>query len=128
MKARVVKPRALLLYYNLEEEKKSGILKLCEKIGAEHREIMPEETGEQIGCLAGFGGFSKSGEKAQTPDKECVIFCMMDNRTVNLFVNEMRSGGLVVDLKAVVTPANQSWKFCDLVCELEKEHRAMHNA
>ena len=129
MKARIQKPQPIFLYYALDGDKKDGILKLLDEFNIRSREIKDSETCEQIGFLAGWSGLeqNKNGSILNENQKEeCIIFCGIENKTLNQLVSLMRSRGLAVDLKAVATPFNQSWSFCDLLDELKQEHQKMH--
>lgn len=128
MKARVQRPKPLTLVYGVGEEKKNGILKLLERFRIEGRAVSNAETNQQIGFLAGWNGFLKNETPApDIPQQECLVFCAIDSETLNRLLSVMRNSGLSVDLKAVVTPSNVNWKLCDLIDELEKEHKTMHN-
>lgn len=127
MKARIQKPQPIFLYYALDGDKKDGILKLLDEFNIRSREIKDSETCEQIGFLAGWKGFEQNKNGRLLNEKEeCVVFCGVENKTLNQLVSLMRSSGLAVDLKAVATPFNQSWSFCDLFEELKNEHKKMH--
>ncbi len=126
MKARVQRPKPLLMFYSQNEEKLSRMSNLCERFGFSLRKIAPEETNQTVGFLAGFNGFLKSDEKAGIiPENECVVFSSIDRETLDRFLSEMRNNDVRVTLKAMVTPHNQKWKICDLISELIKEHKAM---
>lgn len=127
MKAIVSKPKEIVLYYCLAEEKAEGLKKLSEDFGFSVKEITFEFCGQQLGFLADWKGFSENCEAfSPPPQRECLIFCGIDRGKMNRLLSEIRSRGLAVDLKAVATAANQSWRFCDLLCEIIKEHNQMH--
>lgn len=127
MKARVIAQKPLVLYYGLDDEKKHHAKAMFERFRLDSREILKEDTSQQIGFLAGWNGFSKNNEEVMNPpEMECLVFCQLDQTTLNRLVTAMRQSGIGVDLKAIVTQYNQSWKFCDLVVELEKEHKMMN--
>lgn len=126
MKARIQKPKALLMIYSKNSEKISRISNLCDRFKIDFKEIAPEETCQTVGYLAGFNGFPFSEEKAENPpENECVVFSSIDRETLDSFLTEMKNNDARVTLKAMITPHNQKWKLCDLIGELEKEHKAM---
>lgn len=127
MKARVVAQKPLVLWYGIPQEKAEKIGRLLERFRIFFKEIKESEVCQQVGFLAGWNGFLKnSDEVCEKPEKECVVFCNIDGKTLDRVVLEMRKAEVSVDLKAVVTRFNQSWKFCDLLKELEKEHLQLH--
>lgn len=128
MKARVQRPKPMTLVYGVSEDKQNGILKLLERFRIEGKVVSEDETNQQIGFLCGWNGFLKNNiTPLEIPKQECLVFCAIDGETLNRLLSAMRNSGLSVDLKAVVTPSNQSWKLCDLIAELEREHKTMHN-
>lgn len=128
MKARVQRPKPMTLVYGVSKDKKNGILKLLERFRIEGREVFEDEVNQQIGFLCGWNGFYKNENPAlEIPKQECLVFCSIDSETLNRLLSALRNSGLSVDLKAIVTPSNQSWKLCELIDELEKEHKSMHN-
>lgn len=127
MKARVVVAKPLVLCYGLGEEKQERLGRLFERFNVLTRGIHADEVCQQVGFLAGWNGFSKNNDDvSEILSKECVVFCNIDGKTLDRIVAQMRQNDLSVDLKAVVTRFNQSWRFCDLVLELEKEHLQLH--
>lgn len=130
LKARVIKPKERLLYYKLEGEKANGVCKLAAELGIEAMEVTEESCREQVGRLAGWNGFSSEQqqltENSGLPQNECLVFCGIDGAKMKVLLTQLRQRGLSVDLKAAVTQYNQSWRFCDLLGELIKEHKQMH--
>lgn len=127
MKARVVKPNPRALLFNIQEEKRKGISQLFEREGISAFEISKEQCGQQIGYLAGWKGFFENDDDFSLElTDECVVFCSVENARLNRIINQMREKGLGVELKAVATASNQSWRLCELLCEIKKEHEQMH--
>ncbi|MBE6837152.1 MAG: DUF3783 domain-containing protein [Ruminococcus sp.] len=128
MKARVQRPKPLLMFYGKNDEKISRISNLCERFGFSFRNVSSEEANQTVGFLAGFNGFPGNNEKAENPpENECIVFSSVERETLDRFLTEMRNNELRVTLKAMITPHNQKWKLCDLITELEREHKTMHN-
>ena len=59
--------------------------------------------------------------------KQCLILSGIQRKNIQHILDEIKSSGLNIPLKAMVTPTNQSWILSDLISELEKEHEYMTN-
>lgn len=127
MKARVQRPKPLLLFYSTNEEKISRISNLCERFGFSFRGVAHEEANQTVGFLAGLNGFPESSENVENPpENECMVFSSVERESLDRFLTEMRNSEVRVTLKAMITPHNQKWKLCDLIAELIKEHNQMN--
>lgn len=56
-------------------------------------------------------------------EREAAVFHNIDGQTLERILSEMRKQGVMVELKAVTTKYNLSWKCIDLFRELEEEER-----
>ena len=68
-----------------------------------------------------------SGEAAPAPDvpeRPAMIVSGLrhDNGDLGQFVDEVRRGGAVIPLRAMVTPTSRSWTLAALLAELNREH------
>lgn len=104
---------------------------------------MPPERIEIVSmCAADFGAevvtaydgtqtvsqLLKSGVAENTgaaPQDECMVFAGFDRTELNSLLDSLKSSGVRVPLKAVLTPHNAGWKLNDLIAELKKEHEYM---
>ena len=84
-----------------------------------------DDGNEQLGFLLGFGGFRKTEKEKLTVLQSCAVFSGIEGTELSAILKEMRSAGVIIDLKAVCTAYNQRWTLAELACELEKEHNAM---
>lgn len=67
------------------------------------------------------------GEAAPAPDvpeRPAMIVSGLrhDNGDLGQFVDEVRRGGAVIPLRAMVTPTSRSWTLAALLAELNREH------
>ena len=92
--------------------------------GMKHTVIPAEKSGETIGFLAGYTGFSSNGTNISS-DEECVIFSGISSKRLDVLLKNMRNTGLDIPLKAVVTAYNQNMSLDRLISELKKEHEAV---
>ena len=65
--------------------------------------------------------------KSQTVfEREAVVFHNVDGKVLERILSKMRELGVMVELKAVTTKYNLSWKCIDLFRELEEEERQIN--
>lgn len=126
MKARVLKPQPTVIVFGMSEGKSMQLSHLADRFRITTRAVSEDEQFQSVGFLLGWNGFLKNKIKgSEKTDAECIVFAGIDRDTLNRFLSAMREGGISVDLKAIVTPSNQSWRLCDLIAELEKERRQL---
>ena len=66
-------------------------------------------------------GRHTGGEAAPAPAM-IVSGLRHDNGDLGQFVDEVRRGGAVIPLRAMVTPTSRSWTLAALLAELNREH------
>ncbi|WP_313074214.1 DUF3783 domain-containing protein [Lacrimispora sp.] len=128
--------KELVLYYQPEEEKKSGndskaakLKAVLIRMGIRIRNISGDQINQTVGYLAGMEGFDETDLEACPPvEEEILVMKNFSNRRVDeLLLNLRRAGVPKVQLKAVITDTNCKWRFYDLYEELRQEHEAMSN-
>ena len=124
MKARIIPTiPETVLHYNIGT-KKILLEQTVASLKMKCSEIPSDKAGESIGFLAGYNGFRANGS-AITAEGECLIFSGIDSKRLDILLKAMRTAGLNIPLKAIVTAANQSKSVEWLLDELKKEHEAM---
>lgn len=120
MKARVARSAdKKLLCCGLSRER----LQIVGKCAADHGADIVEAgdgsltIGQQLGGIKGEGA---------APAEECLIFSGFDRAELNALLESLRTSGVRIPLKAVVTAHNIGWKLDDLIAELRKEHEYMN--
>lgn len=104
-----------------KQQKNLGTLKtIAEKLGMRLVAADDDDAETQLGYFAGFEGFAKS-EKMGEAENGCVIFSGLSGKQIDLVIAELRKAEVVIPLKAVLTPSNQSWSIKKLTAELAKE-------
>ena len=128
MRARIMNtPKEKMIIYGFDEEKTEKFRQTAKRMKTELSVLPPESAGEQVGYLAGFGGFEPADCEKTCDSRQCVIFSCMDGKKLSRTVDDMRANGLGgIPLKAAVTSVNQKMTLSELMDELEKEHRIMH--
>ena len=121
MKSRIIPtlPETVLSYGI--GEKSEALDRITEALGMTHKVIPEDQAGEQVGFLAGSGGFSSNGSSVSA-EGECLIFSGIEGNRLDMILKTLRAEGVSIPLKAIVTGANQSQTLEWLLEELAKEH------
>ena len=124
----IVTPK--ILFYGIEPGSPKGqaLAELCRAQNILWEEVPSHRLGDPLGLLAGLSVFSPSAApwEKETPAREAMVFCGLEEKTVRQLLSQMTQQSLQVELKAVMTAHNQKWPFGALLGELEKEHLALH--
>lgn len=123
MSLREDKSMEKLLYYAAQNEKKAKLLlELSKLLGIELVEILPIQSGQKLGYLAGVDGFTEEKlSLLQLPPfipEEVLIFCGLKEERLDSVLGMLRTSGLAVSLKAVLTRHNVNWTLAALYQEL----------
>ena len=126
MRSRIITTAPLVLSYGLDSDQINKLDSAVGKLGITHKPLPHDSKDETIGYLCGFKGFDKSDSPSDQPlDKQCLVLSGIQRKQLDTLLKNMKTAGLFIPLKAMVTPSNQSWKLIDLVNELQKEHEFM---
>ncbi|MDD3192811.1 MAG: DUF3783 domain-containing protein [Oscillospiraceae bacterium] len=119
-----------ILTYGIESgsEQEQALAALCQAQGILLEEVPADRLGDPLGLLAGGQGFAPAKQpwQGETPSRQALVFCGLDEKRVRQLLGEMGKEGLQAELKAMMTAHNQGWPFGALLGELEKEHLALH--
>ena len=127
MKARVIKPKKVILYHCISGEKLENFLKLTNEEKIKAVEVTDPLLNQSIGFLAGWKGFSENpqNEVVEATD-EVIVMCGIDRSEMTRLLDKLRARKISIMLKAVATSSNQNWKFSELIKELQLEHMNMN--
>ena len=115
----------VLLYNFRNEARRKKVKALLFRLALPSREVEPEEQGYPLGTLLGEPG-EMPGEAADEPfTEEMLVMHGLAPRQFHGLVDGLRQQGVIVPLKAVVTPHNIQWTSARLHRELRLEHAAM---
>lgn len=125
MRAHVIKAPELVLTYGIDLKTREKLSAVLQGLFLPERRILPEETAQQVGYLAGYQGFQKrEGEdKTAAPCDGALCLSGLSSSRIDVLLKALREEKIEIPLKAVVTPMNQTWSFEKLIEELEKEHK-----
>lgn len=89
------------------------------------REIQPTEVGMSVGALAGLDAAETCPPMLESYPQSAMVLCGFSEQRLREVLTLLRDSGAGSSvLKAVLTPKNRDWRFCDLVAELQKERDA----
>lgn len=128
MKARVRVQEAAFVYGVDPESKKAAALKAeFENMGIPFAFLSAECWDKTVGFCVGASGAQEFGQ-APVPRQEREVFLMKEFSAARReqVLADFREGRLPkIELKAIVTPHNQTWTLGELITELGKEHACM---
>ena len=116
----------LLLTYNLNVDASLALKRICDSLQIRCRSVGPGEYGLPVGALAGLP-VAKVPEAAPGSGfiDPMLVICFMLSNQLDTLLAALRTAGLQVPLKAVLTPANVTWNSIRLHDELCREHDQM---
>jgi hypothetical protein len=120
------KTEKMLLTVNIPTDVSAILNEIMTAHGVKLITANSDDGSEQLGFLLGFKGFLPSGKEKLTVTQSLAVFSGIEGTKLTAVLKEMRSAGVVIDLKAVCTAYNQRWTLGELAQELEKEHKAMN--
>ena len=118
-----------ILTFELKEEKKQGLRKICQQLEIDWKEVPVKDYTQQMGCIAGITGFHRQRliYRGDAFWAEMLVFSGMDSGQIDAFLAAYKQSGLqAIPLKAVLTEYNVKWTAKALFSELLKEHMAMN--
>lgn len=119
---------ALVLLYNISDEKRQKIGFAAWKLGISVRSVAPEDFSHPLGWLLGLEGFSPAETAAESFREEMLVMHGLSSPQFSAFLDALRRNRVPVALKAVATEHNVSWSSAALCGELRQEHEAMRRA
>ena len=122
-----------ILLYNIEPAHKNKIKRLLLQLKIRARVIEKEQYKSPVGILAGLsllsltpGEMPALSEALTDFSEEMLVFCFLEDATLNRFLSGLRKSGIRIPYKAVLTPVNACWNSLLLYQEISAEHKAMH--
>ncbi len=118
----------LALLYGLSASQAQGDLvqMALRDAGIPFKEILPQEIGLRVGALAGLDSLDANPPMVEPVSLSAMLFCGFSEQRLRETLALLRErGASAAVLKAVLTPNNRDWRFCDLLEELKKEREAL---
>lgn len=124
-----MKTSATALLYNLNQSDRGKKIKfILIRMGIRIKNVSPEDYLKPIGELAGIPGCEASDMvyEGHGFSEEMMIMKDFTERQLDEMILRFRKENLdKINLKAVITPTNQSWNSLMLYEEIKKEHELM---
>lgn len=118
----------LVLLYGLSAAQADGdrVQTALRDAGIPFKEILPQEVGLRVGALAGLDALDACPPMVEPVPLSAMVFCGFSEQRLREALALLREGGAgAAVLKAVLTPNNRDWRFCDLLEELKKEREVL---
>ncbi len=120
--------KGTILLFHMNIFKAGALQTLCHELDLNCRVCSPEEEHIPIKRLldgAGHTTLPSGRTHGKTAlSEEMLVMCGLDEETMDLFLEKLRSGHMAVSLKAVLTPVNRTWSAVRLCGELTRERKA----
>lgn len=131
MKAHIspVAPTALVWNYTPADAGWPVLQTACAAAGLTLKQVNSAQAGANVGWLCGLPGSSQACLLLHLePDAypPALVLSGLAQAKLDQLLAALRAGGVVIPLKAVVTPTNREWPFCELLAELLREHTALN--
>ena len=119
--------KEMVLLYNVRNKPFTPKLKsILLRLGIKIKVVAPNEFSVPIGTLIGTTAASSSptAEECSFSD-EMIVMVGFTNARLDLFLKALRKDGILIPLKAILTPQNSTWNSLELRNELAREHEKM---
>ena len=117
---------AQVLLYNIRESDKLVKIKLAlYRLGIPCREVPPEDFARPIASLLNEETHPSPPGAPEAFSEEMLLMDGLSGPTFSAFLDELRTVGASVALKAVLTETNAAWDSLRLQRELSAEHEAL---
>lgn len=115
----------VLLYNFRDEARRRKVKALLFRLALPVREVQPAEQGHSLGYLLGLPEAAPGEAPADPFAEEMLVMHGLSPRQFSGLLDGLRQQGILIPLKAVVTPHNVHWTSVALRRELAAEHAAM---
>ena len=123
----MAKSRELVLFYDPEGGERANTFKtvlVC--MGVRVKRVSGNDFAQTVGHLLGRAGFEQTQDTADAPAEPMLVMDGFTSKRLDILLREMRTHGVSVPYKAMVTEHNLPWTLRALYDELVREHEAMH--
>ena len=118
-----------VLLYNMKGQSYTQQLKaILLKMAIRIKVITPEEYNKKIGEFIGLSTNPSAQPPAVEPsshiEDEMMVMHNFTEQRLNQLLGELRRAGIIIPLKAIITPHNSNWTSYELHAELSQEREA----
>ena len=99
----------------------AGVEQIAAKLRLRTVTVAPENYGKSLGSLAGYAaGTVPVSAETTLPETGLLVMCGLKNSRMDKLLAALRTAGIRIPHKAVLTPTNQNWNVYQLAQELER--------
>ena len=120
---------SVALLYNFNEEKLKMIKMVCMMMQVRFKEVARAEYEQPLGALLGISGIENHGEVYQGEEfqEEMLVLHGFDGSKLQKFLIALQRVGVGrIELKAMITENNKSWKLKDVIKYKSKSKTAVY--
>jgi hypothetical protein len=125
MKARVLSIAKVVLSYGVSGTDLDTLTEVVSKYGASVRLVMPTELDTKVRHLLEPSKLNLETYPQDTP--KLILMSGMDKPTMDTLLDDLKSHGVNIPLRVMLTPANQHWYFRELLKYVSEEHQLLTN-
>lgn len=112
-----------IIFYGVEgEARRAHLFEAAQAQAIDVREVEKEEVGELVGYFAGLEGYEKTGDVAEAPEDELLVFVDLHSHDLQEILLALREMGEIFPHKAAMTETNKDWTFARLIKHIRREN------
>jgi hypothetical protein len=119
----------IVLLYNLDNTDKGRKVKFTLiRLGIRIKNISKEQYNQAVGALAGMKEHTLVDEDytGEGFEEEMIVMKGLSSSRIDQMLLQFRKNDISkINLKAIITPSNQTWNSIQLYEEIKKEHEEM---
>lgn len=118
-----------VLFYNLSENKINKFASVLMPMGISKHKVVRDELNKSVCHIASPDEYENSehnDKDVENINAEIMVFCGMNNKSINHILGIMKRRKLNVNIKAMLTETNMNWSFAELISEISSEHGIMN--
>lgn len=116
--------KKILMYLGNHMEKEPALTRVMQDLNIPFRILTDEDIIHTTGYLMGLEGFDDRAESIPSRyDIDLMILSEISDDEINVINALLKTMNVEMKRKAMLTEHNQHWAVCDLLQEIEKEHR-----
>lgn len=114
--------KKVVLYFGASKEKQASVCAILNDLQLEPVIATDDDLGQTVGALMKLPGYEITKETGNPVSMDLMIFEDATDETIQEFNKFSKLLHCEMKQKAMLTDHNRTWKLCDLLKEIEKEH------
>lgn len=118
-----------VLFYNISDNKIDKLAKVLMPMGISKYKVTEDDLNKSVCHIASPNEYLNAEHNdinIENIDAEILIFCGMNNNSINKILDILKRRKLNVSIKAMMTETNMHWSFAELISEIYSEHKMMN--